>query len=397
MDNFIFTNTTKLVFGRGTEEQTGEMIRQYSDCRKILLVYGSERIKKDGLFERVAASVRAQGIEITELGGVKPNPRLSLVYKGIELCRREGISFILAVGGASAIDTAKAIGVGVPYEGDVWDFFLNKAAPQATLPTAAVCTIPAAGSESSLSAVITNEEGGLKKSINLDLIRPVFSILNPELTYSLPPYQIGCGVVDMLTHVMERYFTNTAEVDVTDRLCEALMKSIIVNGVKTYQNPTDYAARAEIFWAGAVAHNGSLNVGREQDWASHRIGIELSGKYDLAHGASLSIVFPAWMRYVYRHDIDRFVQFAVRVWDVDIAFAKKEEIVEEAIRRMCAFFRQLGMPITLAEAGIPTDGFEEMADKATFGDTIPVGHFVPIGRQAMIEIYKLCAGNRSLG
>lgn len=173
------------------------------------------------------------------------------------------------------------------------------------------------------------------------------------------------------------------------------MKSIIVNGVKTYQNPTDYAARAEIFWAGAVAHNGSLNVGREQDWASHRIGIELSGKYDLAHGASLSIVFPAWMRYVYRHDVDRFVQFAVRVWDVDIAFAKKEEIVEEAIRRMCAFFQELGMPITLAEAGIPTDDFEELADKATFGDTIPVGRFVPIGKEAMIEIYKLCAGDRA--
>lgn len=393
MDNFEFSNTTELIFGRDTECQVGSKIRQYSDCKKILLVYGSERIKKDGLYDRVAESVKAQGIEIFDLGGVKPNPRLSLVYKGIEICRQEKISFILAVGGASAIDTAKAIGVGVPYEGDVWDFYMGKGNPKETIPVATVCTIPAAGSESSLSSVITNEEGWLKKSINLNLIRPVFSIMNPELTYSLPPYQIGCGVVDMLTHVMERYFTNTQNVDVTDRLCEALMRSIIVNGEKTYKNPTDYDARAEIFWAGAVAHNGSLNVGREQDWASHRIGIELSGKYDLAHGASLSIVYPAWMRYVYKHDIDRFVQFAVRVWDVDLAFGKKEEIVMEAIRRMCQFFKKLDMPITLKEAGIPDDAFEEMADKATFGDTIPVGHFVTIGKQAMIEIYKLCASN----
>ncbi len=393
MDNFSFSNTTELLFGKDTECQVGAKIREYSDCKKVLLVYGSERIKKDGLYDRVADSVKAQGIEIFDLGGVKPNPRLSLVCEGIELCRKENITFILAVGGASAIDTAKAIGVGVPYDGDVWDFYMGKCNPVKTIPTASVCTIPAAGSESSLSSVITNEDGWLKKSINLNLIRPVFSVMNPELTYTLPPYQIGCGVVDMLTHVMERYFTNTKDVDVTDRLCEALMRCIIINGEKTYKYPTDYAARAEIFWAGAVAHNGSLNVGREQDWASHRIGIELSGKYDLAHGASLSIVYPAWMRYVYHHDIDRFVQFAVRVWDVDIAYGKKEDIVKEAIRRMCQFFKNLGMPITLAEAGLPEDAFEEMAEKATFGDTIPVGHFVPIDKDAMIEIYKLCASN----
>lgn len=393
MDNFEFSNTTELLFGKGTENQAGEKIRQYSDCSRILLVYGSERIKKDGLYDRVSASIKAQGIEIYDLGGVKPNPRLGLVRKGIELCRTEGINFILAIGGASVIDTAKAIGVGVPYEGDVWDFFIGKDVPKHTLPTASICTIPAAGSESSLSCVITNEEGWLKKSINLNLIRPVFSILNPELTFSLPPYQIGCGVVDMLSHVMERYFTNTTEVDITDRLCEAVMRCIIINGQKTYRYPTDYNARAEIFWAGTVAHNGSLNVGREQDWASHRIGIELSGKYDLAHGASLSIVLPAWMRYVYKHDMDRFVQFAVRVFDVDIAFGKKEEIILEGIRRLCQFFKSLDMPITLTEAGIPEDAFEEMADKATFGDTIPVGHFVPIDKKAMIEIYKLCASN----
>ena len=393
MDNFIFSNTTEIVFGKDTELEIGSKIRQYSDCKKILLVYGSERIRKTGLYDRIAASVREQEIEIYDLGGVKPNPRLGLVYQGIEICREEGIGFLLAVGGASVIDTAKAIGVGVPYEGDVWDFYMGRNVPKKCLPIATICTIPAAGSESSLSSVITNEDGWLKKSINVDVIRPVVSILNPELTYTLPPYQIGCGVVDMFSHVMERYFTNTKHVDVTDRLCEGLMRSIIVNGEKTYRCPTDYDARAEIVWAGTLAHNGSLNVGREQEWASHRIGMELSGKYDLAHGASLSIIFPAWMRYVYHHDIDRFVQYAVRVWDVDLAFGDKDAIVMEAICRMCVFFKRLGMPITLEEAGIPDDAFEEMANKATFDDTIPVGHFVPIGKEAAIEIYRMSAEN----
>lgn len=391
MDNFRFYNPTELVFGKDTQKQVGEMVRKYSDCEKVLVVYGSERVRKNGLMDEVLESLKKAGIEAETLGGVKPNPRLSLVRQGIEICRRENIRFVLAVGGASVIDTAKTIGVGVPYEGDVWDFFLGKDTPVRTLPTAAICTIPAAGSESSLSAVITNEDGWFKKSINLDLIRPVFSILNPELTFTLPAYQIGCGVVDMFSHVTERYFTNTQNVDVTDRLCEGLMRSIIYNGIKTYEHPQDYDARAEIVWAGTVAHNGSLNVGREQDWASHRIGIELSGKYDLAHGASLSIVLPAWMRYVYKHDIGRFVQFAVRVWDVDMAFGAPEEIVEEGISRMCAFFHRLNMPTSLKEAGLPCDAFEEMADKCTFGDTIPVGHFVPIWKSDAIAIYNMCA------
>ncbi len=390
MINFEFSNTTEIVFGKETQKQVGEKIRKYSDCGKALLVYGSDRIKRDGLFDQVAESLKAQGIEAVELGGVKPNPRLGLVREGIEICRKEGISFILAVGGGSVIDTAKAIGVGVPYEGDVWDFFLGKDTPKKTLMTAAVCTIPAAGSESSLSAVITNEDGWYKKSINLDLIRPVFSIVNPELTYSLPAYQIGCGVVDMMTHIMERYFTNTDHVDLTDRLCEAALRSILVNGEKTLREPENYDYRAEIVWAGTLAHNGLLNTGRVQDWASHRIGLEMSGLYDIAHGASLAIVYPNWMKFVYKHDMDRFVQFAVRVFDVDLAYGRKEEIILEGISRMQEFFRKLGMPLTFADAGLPVDRFEEMADKATYGDTIPVGNFVKIGKADMMEIYELC-------
>ena len=389
MINFEFSNTTEIIFGRDTQKQVGEKIRKYSDCTKVLLVYGSDRIKRDGLFDAVRGSLEEQGIGVLELGGVKPNPRLGLVRQGIDICRKENISFILAVGGGSAIDTAKAIGVGVPYEGDVWDFYLGKKVPEKTLKTAAVCTIPAAGSEASLSSVLTNEDGWYKKSINLDLIRPVFSIINPELTFTLPAYQVGCGVVDMMTHIMERYFTNTTHVDLTDRLCEAALRSIIANGVRTLKEPYNYDTRAEIVWAGTLAHNGLLNTGRVQDWASHRIALEMSGKYDIAHGASLSIVYPAWMEYVYSHDKKRFMQFAVRVWDVDLAYGEEDAICLEGIRRMREFFKQLDMPITFEDAGLPADAFEEMADKATYGDTIPVGNFVKIGKSQMIDIYRL--------
>lgn len=390
MINFEFSNTTEIVFGRDTEMQVGKKILKYSEGKNVLLVYGSDRVQKNGLLGKIKDSMKAEGIMMRELGGVKPNPRLSLVREGIELCRREDISLILAVGGGSAIDTAKAIGVGVPYEGDVWDFFLGKEIPVKTIPTATICTIPAAGSESSLSAVITNEDGWYKKSINLDLIRPVFSIINPELTYSLPDYQIGCGVVDMMTHIMERYFTNTVHVDLTDRLCEAALRSILANGEKTLLEPENYDYRAEIVWAGTLAHNGLLNTGRIPDWASHRIALEMSGLYDIAHGASLAIVFPNWMKYVYYHDMDRFVQFAVRVFDVDLAYGQKDEIILKSIERMQQFFKKLGMPLTFEEAGLPTDKLEEMADKATAGDTMPVGNFVKIGKKEMVEIYHLC-------
>lgn len=389
MDNFIFTNTTKVYFGKDTQSKVGEATREFYDGNKVLVVYGSDRVKKNGLLDEVKTSYDKVGIEMVELGGVKPNPRLSLVKQGIDICRKENIGFVLAVGGASVMDTVKAIGVGVPDDGDVWDFFLNKRPITKTIKTACISTIPAAGSETSLSCVVTNEDGWYKKSINVDLIRHVFAIVNPELTYTLPKYQIGCGVTDMFTHVAERYFTNTKDCDVTDRMCEALMRSIIYNGVKTYENPTEYKYRAEIFWASIVAHNASLNVGREQDWASHRIGIEIGGMYDLAHGATLSIIMPNWMKYVYKHDIDRFVQFAVRVWDVDIAFKEKDEIVLEAISRFQEWLKKLGMPLTFEDANIPTDKLEEMASKCTFDDTIPVGHFVPIDKQKCLDIYKL--------
>ncbi len=389
MEDFVFTYITQIIFGKDGVEKLSSKIKQYEpNAKKILIVYGSDRIKTNGLLDKVEANLKQANLEYLELGGVKPNPRLSKVYEGIDICKKDTIDFIVAIGGGSVIDTAKAIGCGSKYDGDVWDFF-NGVNPTSTIKVCSILTIPAAGSESSLSCVVTNEDGWLKKSINNDAIRPIFSILDPTLTYSLPKYQIGAGVFDMLSHIMERYFTNTKSVDITDRLCEAAMKTIINYGPKTYNDPTNYEYRSQIMWAGSIAHNGLLNTGREQDWASHRIGMELSAMYDTTHGATLSIITPHWMEYVYKHDIDRFVQWATRVWDVDLSLDDKDAVVKEGIRRLMEWSRSIGMPTTLAEANIPFDKFEEMADKCTTNDKVPVGHFVPMYKKDVLAIYNL--------
>lgn len=389
MEDFVFTYITQIIFGKDGVEKLSSKIKQYEpNAKKVLIVYGSDRIKTNGLLDKVEANLKQANLEYLELGGVKPNPRLSKVYEGIDICKKDTIDFIVAIGGGSVIDTAKAIGCGSKYDGDVWDFF-NGVNPTSTIKVCSILTIPAAGSESSLSCVVTNEDGWLKKSINNDAIRPIFSILDPTLTYSLPKYQIGAGVFDMLSHIMERYFTNTKSVDITDRLCEAAMKTIINYGPKTYNDPTNYEYRSQIMWAGSIAHNGLLNTGREQDWASHRIGMELSAMYDTTHGATLSIITPHWMEYVYKHDIDRFVQWATRVWDVDLSLDDKDAVVKEGIRRLMEWSRSIGMPTTLAEANIPYDRFEEMADKCTTNDKVPVGHFVPMYKKDVLAIYNL--------
>lgn len=387
MENFVFNSPTKIIFGKGTEDKVAAEVLNYS--KKILFCYGGGSIKKAGLYDKVVNSLNKANIEFVELGGVKPNPRLSLVHEGIKLCRDNDINFILVVGGGSAIDTAKAISVGVPYNGEVWDFYSGKSTVTEALPIGAILTIPATGSEASNSSVITNEEGWYKKGINSDLIRPAFSILNPELTYTLPPYQTACGVADIMAHVMERYFTNVDHVDLTDRLCEATLKTIINNTPIVLAQPDNYDARAEIMWSGTIAHNNLLSTGRIGDWASHRIEHELSAIYDIAHGAGLSIIFPAWMKYVYKHNTSRFVQFAVRVWGVDMPFESSEAIALEGIRRMTEFFKKLGLPVTLSEANIVDDKFEEMADKCTDSERITQGQFVVLHKEDVINIYKL--------
>jgi alcohol dehydrogenase len=387
MENFTFQNATKIIFGQGTEHEVGTVTKQYSS--KVLLHYGGGSIKKTGLYDSVARALKKAGVEYLELGGAQPNPRLGLVQEGIKLCRKNGIDFILAVGGGSAIDSAKAIAVGVPYQGDVWDFYSGKAEVKEALPVATVLTIPAAGSEASNSSVITNEDGWYKRGLTTELIRPVFSILNPVLTYSLPAYQTACGAADIMAHIMERYFTNTRNVDLTDRLCEAALKTIIRNVPLALAEPNNYDFRAEILWASTIAHNDLLGTGRIGDWASHGIEHEMSGIYDMAHGAGLAIIFPAWMRYVYQHDINRFVQFAVRVWDVDMDFGSPETTAVEGIRRLENFFRMIGLPVRFSDIGVSDDRFEEMASKCTAGGTDTVGNFVRLDKEAVNSIYNL--------
>ncbi|NLY43117.1 MAG: iron-containing alcohol dehydrogenase [Clostridiaceae bacterium] len=387
MINFTFQNPTKIIFGKGTEKQVGKEVSQYAN--KVLLHYGGGSIKKTGLYDRVVTSLKEAGIEIVELSGVKPNPRLSLVYEGIRICRENNIGFILAVGGGSVIDSAKAIAMGVVYDGDVWDFFTEKAVPQKALPIGTILTIPAAGSEASTGCVITKEEGGYKRAVNSELIYPRFSILNPEMAFTLPKYQVACGAADILAHLMERYFTNVPNVELTDRLIEATMKTIINNIPIVLEQPDNYDAWAEIMWAGTVAHNNLLNTGRIGDWASHDIEHELSGIYDIAHGAGLAIIFPAWMKYVYKHDINRFAQYASRVWNVDLSLWSLERAALKGIEALENFFRSIGLVTRLKDAGIEDDRFEEMAQKCTGSDQYTVGNFVKLKSADIVNIYNL--------
>ena len=385
MENFTFENTTKIIFGKGTESQVGAEAARYGN--KILLHYGSGSIKKYGLYDRILKSLKDAGLEVIELGGVQPNPRLSLVKKGIDLCRREKIDFILAVGGGSVIDSAKAIAAGIPYEGDVWEFFTGKVSIEKTIPVGVILTISAAGSESSVNIVITNEEGLYKRGIGSDVLRPRFAILNPEITYTLPPDQTACGVSDIMAHIMERYFTIVKDVDLTDRLCEATLKTVIKNVPTVLEEPEKYAARAEIMWAGSIAHNGLLGTGRIGDWASHQIEHELSGIYDVPHGAGLSTIFPAWMKYVYKTDPEKFAQFAVRVWNVEPDFRDVEKTALEGIKRLKDFYKEIGLPVTLKEMNIPYDRLEEMAEKCT--EDGPRGNFVKLGKDDVLEILMM--------
>jgi len=385
MENFTFRNTTKIIFGKDAESRVGVEAARYGN--KILLHYGGGSIKKYGLYDRILKSLKDAGLEIIELGGVQPNPRLSLVKRGIDICRKEKIEFILAIGGGSTIDSAKAIAVGIPYNGDVWDFFTKKVVVEKVIPVGVILTIPAAGSESSSNSVITNEEGLYKRVVGSDMLRPRFAILNPEITYTLPPSQTVCGVSDIMAHIMERYFTTVKDVDLTDRLCEATLRTVINNTPIVLEEPENYSARAEIMWASTIAHNDLLSTGRIGDWASHGIEHELSGIYDIPHGAGLSAIFPAWMKYVYRKDPERFAQFAVRVWNVEPDFRDVEKTALEGIKRLKNFYREIGLPITLKEMNIAYDRLEEMAEKCTEGG--PRGNFVKLNKDDVLEILKL--------
>ncbi len=367
MDNFKFYNPTEFIFGRDTENQCGELIKKYGGT-KVLVHYGSNSAKKSGLLDRVTKSLENSGIEYVTLGGVKPNPRDTLVYEGIELCRNENVDFILSVGGGSCIDSSKAIACGTLYDGDFWDFYTKKETIQKALPVGTVLTIAAAGSEGSGGSVITKEEGMLKRDAGSDLLRPKFSVLNPALTQTLPAYQTACGATDITAHVFERYFTNTKEVEITDRLCEAVLLTMIKETPRVIKDPDNYEARANIMWAGTVAHNDIVGVGRSQDWNSHGIEHELSGLYDCAHGAGLAVVMPAWMEHVYKHDVMRFAQMATRVFGCEMNFENPEDTALQGIYCFRRFLHEMGMPINFEELGAKAEDIPVLIEKFGIGD-----------------------------
>jgi len=387
MDNFTYDRCTKVIFGKGTEDTVGGEVKKFGNT--VLLHYGGGSIKKWGLYDKVVKSLKKSGIKVIELGGVKPNPTYDLIYEGIKLCRENSVDMVLAVGAGSAIDSAKGIAVGVPYDGDVLDIALNKVTPSDALPVGVVLTMPAAGSETSQYAVATYDDDGypMKRDIvweNNQLIRPQFAIMNPELTFTLPPEQTANGVSDIMAHAMERYFTSVKNVELTDRLCEAVIKTAINNGSVVMKEPENYDARAEIMWAGSIAHNDLLGTGRQGDFVSHMVEHELSALYDIAHGAGLSIIFPAWMKYVYKYNMDRFLQFATRVWNVDHDFYNPEKTILEAIKKLEDFYKELGLPTRLGDLDIPDDRFEEMAEKA-----VKPGSIKKIDAKDIVEIFKL--------
>lgn len=389
MDSFVFHSPTEFVFGNETEKKAGELAVKYG-ASKVLIHYGSGSAVRSGLLDRVIRSVEAAGLEYITLGGVQPNPRDTLIYRGIELCRAEKVDFILAVGGGSVIDSSKGIAAGVCYDGDFWDLYTHSQPVRAALPIGVILTIAAAGSEGSGASVVTKEDGMLKRDIGSDLVRPRFSILNPALTCTLPPYQTACGITDIMAHIFERYFTNTRKVECTDRLCEGLLLTMIQEAPVVMADPNDYDARANIMWAGTVAHNDLVGCGRSQDWNSHALEHELSGLYDCAHGAGLAVVMPAWMEYVHQHDVMRFCQMATRVWGVEMNFEDPEETAMKGIRAFRAFLKSIGMPTTFAELGADPADIPVLVDKLGIGDSVR-GGFMPLNAEDVANIYKIAA------
>jgi alcohol dehydrogenase len=385
MNPFQLHNPTRLVFGPDTIKQLGELTAPFGTS--ILLVYGGGSIKKTGLYDAVMNELNGIGATVHELPGVEPNPRLSTVHKGIEICRKEKVSFILAVGGGSAIDAAKAIAVGVPYQGDVWDFCIRKAEIKEALPLGTILTLSATGSEMNGNSVISNWEEKQKRSFGSIHAYPKFSILDPTLTFTVPRDQTVNGIVDMMSHVFETYFNLTTDTPLQERMCESVLQTVIENGELALRNPADYAARANLMLCGTMALNGTLSIGMQGDWATHRIEHEISAIYDIAHGAGLAIVFPNWMRYVYKVRPERFVQFAIRVWNIDPTGKSDDEIALAGIEATRAYFKRIGAPSSMGELNIGGEEIDRMAEEAVrFG---PVGSFKPLEKHDIKVILEM--------
>lgn len=391
MENFTFYSPTEFVFGKDTESQTGSLVRRYGGT-KVLVVCGGSSARRSGLLDRICSSLTAAGIGYVLQEGIKPNPMADRVYEGIGIVRREGIDFLLAVGGGSVIDSAKAVALGAVYDGDFWDFYSGKATPQKALPVGVVLTIPAAGSEGSGNSVITkfDEKGRHKISVRYPMVlRPRFAVMDPCLTMTLPWFQTACGITDMLSHIFERYFSNTKDCDVTDALAEALMRTTIAEALKLKENPGSYEARANIMWASTLAHNGLCGNGKVEDWASHRLEHEVSAFHDVAHGAGLAVVTPAWMTFVARHNPAQIVKFAVNVLGISHEGKTDEELCRLAVEALKGFYHTLGLTTSLREliGGEPDIDTLVESLRGNMGDTL--GFYVPLSMADCAEIYRL--------
>ena len=394
MKDFNYYAPTEVVFGKESEEQVARLVKKYGGT-KVLVHYGGQSAIRSGLLVKICDLLQEAGIEYVKLGGVVPNPRLSLAQKGIELCRQEGIDFILAVGGGSVIDSCKCIAYGVPYEGNVWDFYLGKAKPTAMLPLAAVLTIPAAGSEMSEASVITNEDGDVKLGYSNSLSRPKFAIMNPCRTFTLPPYQTAAGVTDMMMHTMERYFTKDDDMDLTTEVAEAMLRSMKNAVFAVLKNPEDYRYRAQIMWGGSLMHNGLTGCGVSDDWATHQLEHELSGMFDVTHGAGLAAVWPSWARYVMQENVSRFVRFAVNVMDVPNDFTNPVGTALKGIEAMERFYHAIGMPINIKELigrDITDEEIKEMTRKCSRDYQRTCGCLKVLKAEDMQAIYQMARG-----
>ena len=395
MENFQYYTPTKIIFGRGAEEQTGQLAAEQG-CKKVLVHYGGGSVVRSGLLERIYRSLDAVGISYVSLGGVVPNPRLSLVYEGIRLARKEQVDFILAVGGGSVIDSAKAIGYGVANEGDVWDFYEKRRTAKACLPIGVVLTIAAAGSEMSDSSVITKEEGWLKRGYSSNYARARFAVMNPELTMTLPKYQTASGCVDIMMHTMERYFNRSENMEMTDGISEHLLRTVMKNAKILMNEPDNYQARAEVMWAGSLSHNGLTGCGTGGgDWASHQLEHELGGMFDVAHGAGLAAVWGSWARYVMDAAPERFAKFAVNVMGVEPE-AEKLKTAQKGIEAMEDFYRALDMPVCIGDMGIELteEQMRELAEKCSHFGKRTIGCIKKLDREDMYQIYKEARGRK---
>ena len=394
MKDFNYYAPTEVVFGENSEEQVAALVKKYGGT-KVLVHYGGKSAERSGLLDKICGLLTEGGIAFKKLGGVVPNPRLSLVHEGIKLCREEGIDFILAVGGGSVIDSSKAIAYGVPYEGEVWDFYLGKDKATKMLPVACVLTIPAAGSEMSEASVITNEDGDVKLGYSNNLSRPKFAIMNPKRTFTLPPYQTAAGVTDMMMHTMERYFTKDDDMDLTTDIAEAMLRSMKDAIFAVLKNPEDYRYRAQIMWGGSLMHNGLTGCGVTDDWATHQLEHELSGMFDVTHGAGLAVIWPSWARYVMHENLSRFVRFAVNVMDVPNDFTDPEGTALKGIEAMERFYHAIGMPINIKELigkDITDEEIKEMTRKCSRNYQHTCGQLKVLKAEDMENIYKMARG-----